>query len=61
MLYERLKHWDNTIDLNDLMCILANLISKGYIKGQIMLIRDEKRILILPRDIEQSFPSLSSK
>jgi nuclear mRNA export protein PCID2/THP1 len=41
------------MDMDELECILANQIFLGYIKGYIS---HEKRLLVLPRIIEQAFP-----
>jgi hypothetical protein len=57
MLFEHMREWDKELDLDELVCILANLVSMGYIKGQLVY---EKKLLVLPRDFEQAFPKLSS-
>ena len=48
-----LRQWDPELDIDELECILANLIYKGYIKGYIA---SEKSIIILHKDIDRAFP-----
>ena len=42
--YQVLREWDKELDLDELECILANLIAMGYIKGYIS---HEKKVLVL--------------
>jgi nuclear mRNA export protein PCID2/THP1 len=48
-----LRKWDPEMDQDELECLLANQISMNHIKGYIS---HEKRLLVLPRQIEQAFP-----
>ena len=48
MLYKEMQPWDRDLDLNELVCILSNLISQEYIKGQLIF---EKKLLVLSRDL----------
>ena len=43
-----LREWDNEIDLDELQCILSNIIAIGFIKGYIS---NEKSVLVLAKDI----------
>ena len=47
LLYVPLREWDDELDLDELQCLLANLIANGLIKGYIS---HEKRILVLSKD-----------
>ena len=47
LLFEPLKEWDPELDLDELECLLANLIANSLIKGYIS---HEKRILVLSKD-----------
>lgn len=39
-----LKEWDSELDLDELECLIANLIFQGLVKGYII---HEKRMLLL--------------
>ena len=47
LLYVPLREWDNELDLDELQCLLANLIANSLIKGYIS---HERRILVLSKD-----------
>ena len=53
LLFVPLTRWDTELDLDELQCLLANLIANSLIKGYIS---HEKRILVLSRD---AFPEAS--
>lgn len=44
MLYNILKEWDINLDLDEVECMLANLIYMGLIKGYIS---HEQRLMVL--------------
>ena len=45
--------WDPELDMDELECVLANLIAMGYIKGYIS---HEQNVLVLAKEIEKAFP-----
>jgi len=47
LLFIPLKEWDDELDLDELQCLLANLIANSLVKGYIS---HEKRILVLSKD-----------
>ena len=47
LLFIPLKKWDEELDLDELQCLLANLIATSLVKGYIS---HEKRILVLSKD-----------
>lgn len=47
LLFVPLKKWDDELDLDELQCLLANLIASSLIKGYIS---HERRILVLSKD-----------
>jgi len=47
LLFIPLRQWDEELDLDELQCLLANLIASSLIKGYIS---HEKRILVLSKD-----------
>ena len=51
LLFVPLLQWDEELDLDELQCLLANLIANQLIKGYIS---HEKRILVLSND---AFPA----
>jgi nuclear mRNA export protein PCID2/THP1 len=51
--FKMLIGWDKDLDIDELECILAGLISIGYIKGYIS---HEKQFLVVSRDIDKAFP-----
>lgn len=51
--FESLIKWDQELDMDELECILANLISIGYIKGYIS---HEKSVLVMAKGVEKAFP-----
>lgn len=53
-----LREWDSELDMDELECILANLIFIGYVKGYIA---SEQNVLVLAKDIDKAFPQLSDK
>ena len=53
IIHNILRTWDPEMDLDELECLLANLIALGDLKGMII---HEKRLLVLPSDIEKAFP-----
>lgn len=52
--FKMLINWDKDLDIDELECILAGLISIGFIKGYIS---HEKQFLVISRDIDKSFPA----
>ena len=54
LLFIPLKQWDDELDLDELQCLLANLIALSLIKGYIS---HEKRILVLSID---AFPDANN-
>jgi hypothetical protein len=52
--FKTLLEWDADLDMDEVECILANLISIGYIKGYIS---HEKQVLVCAKEIEKAFPS----
>mmetsp|Transcript_14215 Transcript_14215/g.16952 ORF Transcript_14215/g.16952 Transcript_14215/m.16952 type:complete len:151 (-) Transcript_14215:96-548(-) len=57
LLFIPLKKWDDELDLDELQCLLANLIANSLVRGYIS---HEKRILVLSKDAfpEANPPSL---
>ena len=53
-----LREWDNELDMDELECIIANLIYIGYVKGYIA---SEQNVLVLARDLEKAFPPLPDR
>jgi len=53
-----LREWDSELDMEELECILANLIYMGYVKGYIA---SEQSVLVLAKDIDKAFPQQSEK
>lgn len=53
-----LREWDNELDMDELECIVANLIFMGYVKGYIA---SEQNVLVLAKDLEKAFPQLTEK
>ena len=49
--FEKLIKWDPDLDMDELECILANLISLGYVRGYIS---HERALLVLSK--ESAFP-----
>lgn len=47
LLFVPLKKWDDELDLDELQCLLANLIANSLVKGYIS---HERRILVLSKD-----------
>ena len=47
LLFAPLTRWDDELDLDELQCLLANLIANGLVKGYIS---HEHRILALSKD-----------
>lgn len=47
LLFVPLKKWDDELDLDELQCLLANLIASSLVKGYIS---HERRILVLSKD-----------
>lgn len=57
LLFVPLKKWDDELDLDELQCLLANLIASSLVKGYIS---HEKRILVLSKDaFPESLPVIS--
>lgn len=54
LLFIPLKKWDPELDLDDLQCMLANLVTHQLVRGYIS---HEKRILVLGRD---AFPGTNN-
>ena len=54
-LFHALRSWDKELDLDEVECLLANLIGNSYIKGYIS---HEQRVLVLSKDMRDAFPSL---
>ena len=49
---------DDDIDMDELECMLANLIYQGLVKGYITS-AFEQRVLVMHREIEKAFPDLN--
>lgn len=47
LLYRPLQKWDSELDLDELECLIANLMGNGLLKGYIS---HERRILVLSKD-----------
>ena len=47
LLFDPLTNWDEELDLDELQCLLANLIANGFVKGYIS---HEQRILVLSKN-----------
>ena len=47
LLFDPLTQWDEELDLDELQCLLANLIANNLVKGYIS---HEHRILVLSKD-----------
>ena len=58
MPYVVLRAWDGELDMDELECIIANLIYIGYVKGYIA---SEQNVLVLARDLDKAFPQLSER
>ena len=54
-LFHPLRNWDNELDLDEVECLLANLIGNGMIKGYIS---HEQRVLVLSKNMKDAFPTL---
>lgn len=52
---EVMREWDKEIDMDELECIIANLIQKEYIKGYIA---SEQQVLVTHKEIDKAYPSL---
>lgn len=55
-LFQPLRSWENELDLDEIECLLANLIGNGMIKGYIS---HEQRVLVLSKDMRDAFPPSS--
>lgn len=53
-LFQPLRTWDSELDLDEVECLLANLIGNGMIKGYIS---HEQRVLVLSKEMKDAFPS----
>ena len=53
LLFIPLREWDDELDLDELQCLLANLIANSLLKGYIS---HEKRVLVLSKD---AFPEVN--
>jgi hypothetical protein len=54
IIFNILKEWDPMLDLDEVECILANLIHLGMIKGYIS---HERRLLVLAnKERQEPFP-----
>lgn len=53
LLFIPLRQWDEELDLDELQCLLANLIAHSLLKGYIS---HEKRVLVLSKD---AFPEVN--
>ena len=49
---------DDDIDMDELECMLANLIYQGLVKGYITF-AFEQRVLVMHKEIEKAFPNLN--
>ena len=47
LLYRPLRKWDDELDLDELECLIANLMGNGLLKGYIS---HERRILVLSKE-----------
>ena len=52
-----MQETDPTIDMDELECILANLIHQGLIKGYIAA-ANNKKVLVTAKLVEQAYPAL---
>ena len=53
-----LREWDKDLDMDELECILANLIYIGYVKGYIA---SEQNVLVLAKDLDKAFPQITDR
>ena len=53
IIFKALMNWDSSLDMDELECIIANLISMGFIKGYIS---HQNQVIVLAKDIEKAFP-----
>lgn len=51
--FEILIKWDPDLDMDELECILANLISLGFVKGYIS---HENGVLVTAKEIDAAYP-----